>query len=140
MNYNEIKFFSGKLRKNQTEAEKQLWIHIRNRQLDGFKFLRQHPVIYDRKGNDLNAFIPDFYCPKVRLAIEVDGGVHVIMRDYDRWREEILTGMGITVLRFHNDELSEIEGILKKIRAKLKLLHTDTRPPTPPCVGRGRGG
>jgi very-short-patch-repair endonuclease len=76
MNYHEIKLLSQKLRKQPTEYEQQLWFRIRDRQLDGYKFLRQHPLIYDRNGNDLKIFIPDFYCAKARLVIEVDGGIH----------------------------------------------------------------
>ena len=120
MNYHEIKLLSRKLRKNQTVSEKQLWKRIRGRQLDGFKFLRQHPVIYDRNGNDLNIFIPDFYCPRARLAIEVDGGIHNTRQDQDRRREKMLTDMDITVLRINNDELIDMESVLCKIREKLK--------------------
>ena len=121
MNYHEVKLLARKLRKNQTDAEQQLWNSLRDRQLDGYKFLRQHPVIYDRNGNDLNIFIPDFYCPKSKLAIEVDGKVHLSCRQHDLWRENTLTEMGITVLRFQNEELIDMEIVLKKIRTKLKM-------------------
>ena len=83
MNYHEVRQISRKLRKNQTPSEHLLWRRIRNRQLDGFKFLRQHHIVYDRKENDLNVFIPDFYCPSRRLAIELDGGVHLRTREHD---------------------------------------------------------
>jgi hypothetical protein len=76
MKYNDIKKFSRGLRKHQTPCEKRLWERLKNRQVLGFKFLRQHPIMYDRQGNDLNFFIPDFYCSKARLVIEVDGGIH----------------------------------------------------------------
>jgi very-short-patch-repair endonuclease len=120
MNYHEVKHLSRKLRKNQTPSEKLLWNRIRNRQLNGFKFLRQHPIVYDRNGNNLNIFIPDFYCPRVRLAIEVDGGIHILNEDHDQWREKILTAMEIRVLRIQNNELLDIESVLQKIREKLK--------------------
>ena len=120
MNYHEVKNFSRKLRKNQTPCEKQLWNRIRDRQLNGFKFLRQHPIVYDRNGNDLNIFIPDFYCPSARLAIEVDGGIHINNQVHDRWREEILIANKITVLRIQNDELLDIESVIHKISKKLK--------------------
>ena len=124
MNYHEVKYLSREFRKNQTPSEKQLWNKIRDRQLDGFKFLRQHPIVYDRNGNDLNIFIPDFYCARARLAVEIDGGIHFNKKDHDKWREEILVAMGITVMRFQNDELIEIETILQKIRKKLKPAQT----------------
>ncbi|MBN1200186.1 MAG: DUF559 domain-containing protein, partial [Bacteroidales bacterium] len=57
-------------------AEKRLWEELKDRRVEGFKFLRQHPIMVDRQGNDLNFFIPDFYCPQARLAIEIDGGTH----------------------------------------------------------------
>lgn len=119
MNYLEVKLLSRKLRKNQTPYEKHLWSKIRNRQLEGFKFLRQHPIIYDRNGNDLNIFIPDFYCPASRLAVEVDGGVHLNTGDYDKWRDEIIISMEIEVIRITNEELMNMESVLKKIRGKL---------------------
>ncbi len=119
MNYHEIKLISRKLRKIQTSYEKQLWNRIRDRQLNGFKFLRQHPIVYDRNGNDLNFFIPDFYCARVRLAIELDGGIHVNAKDYDAWRDEILTSMDIEVLRIQNEELIDMESVLQKIHERI---------------------
>lgn len=120
MNYHEVKLLSRKLRSNQTASEKILWARIRDRQLNGFKFLRQHPILYDRKGNDLNIFIPDFYCPVARLVIEVDGGIQVNLQEHDQWREETLIKAGIIILRFQNDELADIESVLKKIKMKLQ--------------------
>jgi very-short-patch-repair endonuclease len=119
MNYHELKLISRKLRKIQTPSEKQLWNRIRDRQLDGFKFLRQHPIVYDRNGNDLNFYIPDFYCSSVRLAIEVDGGIHINTKDYDTRRDKILNSMDIEVLRIQNDELVDMECVLRMIRARL---------------------
>ena len=119
MKYCEIKRFSRKLRNNQTLAEKMLWRRLKDRQLDGFKFLRQHPIMYDRQGNDLNFFIPDFYCPRAKLAIEIDGNIHDENVEHDRWREEILTGMKINVIRFRNEELLDIEKVLDQIRENL---------------------
>ena len=120
MKYSEIRFLSRKLRKNQTTAEKLLWEKLRYRQLEGFKFLRQHPILYDRKGNDLNFFIPDFYCPKAKLAIEIDGGIHNEKWEQDLWREEILNGMRIRVLRFRNEDLHDLDLVIEEIRIILK--------------------
>jgi very-short-patch-repair endonuclease len=120
MKYYEVKKFSRRLRKKQTESEQTLWQLLRDRQLEGFKFLRQHPLLYDRQGNNLRFFIPDFYCPRARLIVELDGSVHDATKDYDRWRDEILTEKGLKVLRFRNDELTNIDAVLQRIRAELK--------------------
>ncbi|HSY76525.1 MAG TPA: endonuclease domain-containing protein, partial [Bacteroidia bacterium] len=86
------------LRKNMTESERLLWGRLNNNQIDGLKFHRQHPI---------NQFIVDFYCHKVKLVIELDGGIHlkreVVERDYGR--EEILRNYGLEILRFDNDEV-----------------------------------
>jgi len=119
MKYNDIKQFSRRLRNHQTPYESMLWVRLKNRQLKGFKFLRQHPIMYDRQGNDLNFFIPDFYCSKVRLAIEIDGGIHDDRRDHDQWREEILTKMQIKVLRFRNEELGNLDRVVEEIEKHL---------------------
>jgi very-short-patch-repair endonuclease len=55
------------LRKTETEAEKLLWKNLKNNQLGGFKFRRQHPI---------SLYIADFYCHKLKLIIEIDGGYH----------------------------------------------------------------
>lgn len=55
------------LRNNATEAEKRLWQHLKGRQLDGFKFRRQHSI---------DSYVVDFYCPQVKLAVEIDGESH----------------------------------------------------------------
>jgi very-short-patch-repair endonuclease len=55
------------LRKSMTDAETILWDHLRRKEMEGFRFRRQHPV---------NRFILDFYCHPLRLAIEADGGIH----------------------------------------------------------------
>ena len=96
MQYVEIKSFSRKLRREQTAFERRLWYRIRNRQLEGFRFLRQRPLMYHRQGNDLKFFIPDFYCPKARLVIELDGGIHDETPEKDQWRDEILRGLDMT--------------------------------------------
>jgi len=98
------------LRKNQTEAEEMLWQLVRNKQLNGLKIRRQHPIE--------EGFILDFYCHEVRLAIEVDGGYHnkkdVYLADQDRTQR--LNTMGIRVIRFTNEEvLDNAEMVLEEI-------------------------
>ena len=104
------------LRKNQTNAERKLWLLLRNRQLAKVKFRRQFPV--DR-------YVLDFYSPEYKLGIEADGGQHY--SDKGKIKDELRTGKlakhGIQILRFSDlDILNNIEGvyavILKTIEEK----------------------
>jgi very-short-patch-repair endonuclease len=83
------------LRKQQTDAEKKLWTALRNRQVAGRKFRRQHSI---------GPFIVDFYCHQERLIIEVDGAVHddPYRATYDAERQQMLEEEGYWVLRFTN--------------------------------------
>ena len=121
MRYYEIKEKARKLRKNPTEAEKYLWKYIRNKQLDGKKFLRQHPIVYEINNKELFFFIPDFYCSEAKLAVELDGKIHDYTIEHDQNRDEILESKGIKVLRINNDELKRINIVLDKIREALRL-------------------
>ena len=101
------------LRQNQTEAEKTLWSHLRYRKLYGLRFFRQYSV---------GPYILDFYCPKLRIAIELDGGQHTEneMRQYDEARSEYLKGQGIEVIRFWNhDVLQYTDDVLAKLEENI---------------------
>ena len=63
----EGKRLSQRLRRDMTPAEKELWWKLRNSNLFGAKFRRQHPIA---------CFIADFYCHELKLVIEVDGPIH----------------------------------------------------------------
>ena len=94
-NRKELKSNRIALRKNSTSAEAALWDLLKNKQLEGRKFRRQHSI-----GN----FIVDFCCPTEKLIIELDGEVH---GDYhqivkDTKRDEYIQELGFTVLRFEN--------------------------------------
>lgn len=86
------------LRNGATEAEKILWDNLKHSKLRGFKFVRQYSI---------GPYILDFYCPKLRLAIELDGSQHgkqdVIL--YDKDRSDYLNVVYIKVLRFWNMEI-----------------------------------
>ena len=114
LSYNkDIKQLSRNLRSNMTDAEMLLWSKLRRKQLKGLQFYRQKII-----GN----YIADFYCPKSRLVIEVDGGQHydVEGREKDRERDNYMAKTGITVLRFSNsDVLGNIETVLEMIWSKL---------------------
>jgi very-short-patch-repair endonuclease len=95
------------LRQELTEAEALLWAAIRNRQLAGMKFRRQHPV--DR-------FVLDFYCAAAKLGIEVDGGIHNAQGPQDHVREAVLRARGIRILRVTNEAvLGDLELVLQRI-------------------------
>ncbi len=105
-----------KLRKTQTEAEKILWLKLNKNQISGLHLRRQHPI---------NKFIVDFYCPKIKLAIEIDGSIHDIpeFHNHDLGRSDILNDFGIKVIRFTNEQIinetdytvNQIEEISKKL-------------------------
>lgn len=100
---------AAELRKSMTVAEKILWQRLRNRQVNGLKFRRQHPV---------DVFILDFYCHVKKLAIEVDGGIHnnEEQREWDENRTYELNEFGIKVLRFTNEEvIDQTKEVMKSI-------------------------
>jgi very-short-patch-repair endonuclease len=103
-----------RLRRNQTNAEKQFWHQVRNRKINGLKFLRQHPFIYQVDKVVLHYFIADFYCSEKKVIIELDGGIHDDQKEYDENRDRILKEMKVEVIRFKN---SEIEEALDFVRA-----------------------
>jgi very-short-patch-repair endonuclease len=111
MHYNEIKEIASQLRKNPTEAEQQLWQRIRKRKLNGCKFLRQHPIIFESDLNEHFFYIPDFYCADKKLIIELDGKIHDNQISRDFHRDQILIEKGINILRIKNEELIDIEKI-----------------------------
>ena len=84
------------LRQELTPAEKILWEALRNRQLGGLKFRRQHP---------LGPFIADFYCAEKRLVVEIDGGIHNLQREQDQQRTRQFEEFGYRVIRFQNEEI-----------------------------------
>ena len=100
------------LRKGATEAETRLWHHLRNRQLNGWKFRRQFPV--DR-------FIADFACVDAKLIVELDGSQHVDRSDADLERTRVLNNCGYQVIRYWNaDVLSKTANVLEDILAHLE--------------------
>ena len=117
-----------KLRNAPTDAEHRLWQHLRNRQLEGCKFRRQHPFA---------DYILDFACLERKLVIELDGGQHADDVVYDAKRTALLEKSGFCVLRFWNNEVFEnIEGVAEVILQVLKQRATPS-PPNPPLEGEG---
>jgi very-short-patch-repair endonuclease len=120
MDVEQIYRFAREMRKEQTPAEKILWEQIRNRKLDGYKFLRQHPIPYRIYNNQKGYFIPDFYCAEKKLIIELDGKIHEFQKEYDTNRQSILHDLDLNVIRFKNEELDDLNKVLDMIRIQLK--------------------
>jgi very-short-patch-repair endonuclease len=84
------------LRKNPTPAEKKLWSRLKDRQVNGVKFRRQHAI-----GN----YIPDFCAIKEKLIIELDGSQHLEQEEYDNERTKYFESLGYKVIRFWNNQI-----------------------------------
>ena len=84
------------LRREQTEAERLVWSLVRNRGVEGLKFVRQHPI---------DPFVVDFLCRELMLIVEIDGSQHSFDADYDARRTTFLNRRGYAVLRFWNNEV-----------------------------------
>jgi isoleucyl-tRNA synthetase len=112
-----LKELKDKNKTNPTEAEKVLWMHLKGKKLEDFKFRRQHII---------DQFIADFVCLDRKLIVEVDGGYHLKPEiiEADALRTEILENeFGYKVIRFTNDEvLGNIEGVLEEILKELNKL------------------
>jgi very-short-patch-repair endonuclease len=111
------------LRQNQTEAEKAFWAHLRNRQFFGLKFFRQYSI---------GPYILDFYCPTLKLAVELDGGQHneFEKKNYDTGRSEYLKANQMVITRFwDNDVLLDVQSVLAGLAQKV----------TPPALPFGKG-
>ena len=99
------------LRRNQTDAEKHLWQLLRNRQLSGYKFRRQHPI---------GPYIADFVCLESMVIVELDGGQHMDQQAYDERRSAYLSRHGFCVVRFwNNDVLKNLEGVIHSLTLTL---------------------
>lgn len=109
---NNLTPIARRLRRDQTEAEKRLWSHLRNRQCEDAKFVRQYPI--DRH-------IADFACRSLRLVIELDGGHHA-ESETDAERTRILEAHGYRVIRFWNNEvLTNTDGVLQVIAQEIRV-------------------
>ena len=94
-----------------TQEEILLWEKLKGKQVLNLRFRRQHPI---------NVYIADFYCHKAKLAIELDGKIHLKSKENDKERTKIIEDFGIKVIRFTNEDVkmniknvvSEIEEIL----------------------------
>jgi len=98
------------LRRNPPSPEIIVWNTVRNRQIDGCKFKRQYSV---------GRFVIDFFCPELKLAVEIDGDTHYkeSEQEKDRHRQQYLEKLGIKFLRFTNQDINEnLNGVVERIR------------------------
>lgn len=117
-NEKEQKLLRQNLRNNKTAPEAIFWQVIKGRQIDGLKFRRQY---------GFGPYVLDFYCPEIRLCIELDGEVHKTANadEYDRMRTQFLNMNDIMVIRFDNQVVyKNIQGIITEIREYRKKWET----------------
>ncbi|MBR4729419.1 MAG: DUF559 domain-containing protein [Prevotella sp.] len=139
MNYSNhpaTKEYRRLLRRTQTPTERILWKKLRGKQMDGYRFRQQH---------GFGPYVLDFYCPSLRLCIELDGDVHnnEEVRLKDDERTLFLTQNKIHVLRFRNEEVEQdIDNVMNRIRVfiitsinRLSVVQT----PTPLTQGAHEG-
>jgi len=107
------------LRRKNTRCESILWQKLRNKQLNGAKFHRQHAIKFIIDGRK-RFFVADFYCSEHKLVIEIDGKIHERQKDYDESRTYIMNTMGIKVIRFKNEEVeNNFENVVSEITKEL---------------------
>lgn len=103
------------LRNNMTEAEKLLWVELKTRKL-GVRFLRQYSI---------EKFVVDFYCPEIKLAVEVDGVTHNSPEEieYDIYRQAEIEKYRIEFARFTNQQIyGNIKQVVDEIKARINIL------------------
>lgn len=120
MRGSEFREHARRLRREQTDVERKLWNRLRARQLNGFKFRRQHPI--DR-------YMTDFCCVERGLVVELDGGQHTVQVEADRRRTEFLAEQGYEILRFWNYEVfAALDAVLQQIAEALNHPHLNPLP------------
>ncbi len=102
-----LKRYARKLRKQGTYAEVLLWNILKRKQIKGHKFTRQKPI---------DKYIVDFYCPKLHLAIEIDGITHDEKTNEDLIRQKIIEKQKVHFLRFADHEVKKnLQGVFEVI-------------------------
>ncbi|MBJ6726499.1 endonuclease domain-containing protein [Geomesophilobacter sediminis] len=104
-----LKRLARQLRNEMTDAERSIWLRIRDKQIAGAQFYRQKPLL---------GFIADFYCPKANLVIELDGSQHQEPSHLqtDELRDQAMANEGLLVLRFDDRQaLLETDAVVERI-------------------------
>src|SRR5688572_30939788 len=108
----EMRERAKKLRREMTPAEKTLWKEVRANRLSGLHFRRQQII---------HGYFADFYCHQYELIVELDGGIHVLQKEYDAEREAYLTALGFRIIRFRNEDITNnLKAVLQKIVEECK--------------------
>ena len=108
-----LKHYSRQLREDMTDAERKLWAKIRRKQIKECQFYRQKTI---------GDYIVDFYYPRAKLVVEIDGSQHLVGEtiQYERVRDDYLSGLDLRVLRFTNtDVLMNIRGVVERIKDEI---------------------
>ncbi len=110
-----LKEFARELRtQSVSKAEKRIWKIILSREQTGVRFLRQRPI--DR-------FIVDFFAPRLKLIIEIDGNSHFNKPEYDYYRQKRLESLGYKLIRFSEGEvLNQIDKVDSEIRNAIYII------------------
>ena len=110
LKYNsKLKENARSLRSGMTDCEQRLWSRLRGKQILAVQFYRQKPI---------GEYIVDFYAPKAKLVVEIDGSQHLeaMQMNHDRQRTVFLESQGLRVLRFDNRQvLQELDGVMEEI-------------------------
>jgi very-short-patch-repair endonuclease len=108
------------LRRQLTPTEKMLWQALRARKLEGYKFLRQHPILVDDNGRE-SFVVADFYCAEAKLVVEVDGAVHENRQEQDRARDMAAGLRGYRVMRIAAQDVHDhLPMVLVRIRREIE--------------------
>lgn len=120
-----LKELARRLRKNSTKAEIKLWNYLKRKQLMGYDFHRQKPI---------DNYIVDFFCSKLKIAIELDGYTHSFEEVFEKddLKEQMLRELGITGLRFADEDvMNNIDAVLNSIRHFILCHEGKEQPHTP---------
>lgn len=118
-NKTEMKDRRRELRANTTRSEELMWIFLRNRNTKRQKFRRQYSV---------DSYIIDFYCPSLKLALEIDGDIHDLedQKKYDAERQKHIEAFGIRFLRIKNEDIiNDMDRVMKKVEDIITSLLTE---------------
>jgi len=111
------------LRNKSTLSEILLWHFLKGKQIKGYDFHRQKPI---------DNYIIDFYCPELKLAIEIDGSSHGDKEEYDKYRQKRLESLGVNFLRFSDYHVKHnIEAVLMRIYDWIDNHERENIKPTP---------
>jgi very-short-patch-repair endonuclease len=126
MRYKIKVYLARKFRKQSTKSEMIMWEYLQKRRFLGLKFRRQYVCLN---------YIIDFYCYKLRLAIEIDGGIHNKQKIRDQLRQKLIERKGIKFIRIKSEEAeNNIENVLIRLENNIKKIPFST------LVERGNKG